>query len=135
MDSIQKSHFVSDNCKGRTIIEVLIAMAIFTIGFLAVGTMVLSTTHNNTAGNLITEGTMLAREKIEFLKTLPVDQMKAQCSGEPEAERLNGIFERSCDVQASYSDKAKIVEVTVAWRRRGQTREVVLRTLTRGKGM
>ena len=135
MDSIQKSYFVSNNCKGRTIIEVLIAMAIFTIGFLAVGTMVLSTTHNNTDGNLITEATMLAREKIELLKTLPVDQMKAQCAGEPEAERLNGIFERSCGVAASFSDKTRIVEVTVAWRRRGQTREVVLRTLTRGKGM
>jgi prepilin-type N-terminal cleavage/methylation domain-containing protein len=130
----RKKHLLSENSKGRTMIEVLIAMAIFAIGFVAVGSMVLSTTRNNAAGNLITIATMLAREKIEYLKTLPIQQMQTQCSEDLEAEHLGGSFERVCDVSASFSDTVKIIEVTVSWNRRGQNREVVLRTLTRGNG-
>lgn len=135
MEKYRKIHLLSKNCEGRTLIEVLMAMAVFTIGFLAVGTMVLSTTHNNTTGNIITEATMLAREKIEFLKTLPVNQMDEQCTDDLEIEHLNGIFECACDVMSAFSEKVKIVEVTVRWHRRGQNREVVLRTLSRGNGM
>ena len=115
-------------------IEVLIAMAIFAIGFLAVSSMVLSTTRNNTSGNLITMATMLAREKIEYLKTLPIQQMEIQCARDLEAEHLDGPFERVCDVSASFSETVKIIEVTVSWNRLGKNREVILRTLTRGNG-
>jgi len=130
----RQRHLFSKNSKGRTMIEVLIAMAIFAIGFLAVGSMVLSTTRNNTAGNIITIATMLAREKIEYLKTLPIQQMKTQCSEDLEAENLSGTFERVCDISASFSETVKIIEVTVSWNQRGKNREVVLRTLTRGNG-
>lgn len=122
------------NRKGRTMIEVLIAMAIFSIGFLAVGTMVISTTRNNTTANIITIATMLARERIEFLKTLPMEQMAIQCPGDSETKRLGVIFERVCTVDPSFSDTANIIEVTVSWNRRRPDREVVLRTLTRGNG-
>ena len=134
MTPYRKKHLLTKNSRGRTMIEVLIAMAIFAIGFLAVGSMVLSTTRNNTAGNIITMATMLAREKIEYLKTLPLQQMETQCSDDLEAEQLSGTFERVCDVSASFSETVKIIEVTVSWNRRGQNREVVLRTLTRGNG-
>jgi Tfp pilus assembly protein PilV len=115
-------------------IEVLIAMAIFAIGFIVVGRMVLSTTRNNTTGNLLTTATMLAREKIEYLKTLPIQKMQIQCSKDFEAEHLGKTFKRSCDVSESFSKSTKIIQVTVSWNRRGQNREVVLRTLTRGNG-
>ncbi len=130
MAKYRKRHLIAKNSKGRTIIEVLIGMAIFAIGFLAVGSMVLSTTRNNTAGNVITIATMLARDKIEYLKTLPIQQMQTQCSEDLEAEHLGKTFRRACDVSASFSKTTKIIEVTVSWNRRGQNREVVLRTLT-----
>ncbi len=115
-------------------IEVLIAMAIFAIGFVAVGSMVLSTTRNNTSGNIITIATMRARERMEYLKTLPIQQMETQCSEDFEPERLSGIFKRVCEISASFSETVKIIEVTVSWNRLGQNRQVVLRTLTRGNG-
>ncbi len=115
-------------------IEVLIAMAIFAIGFVAVGSMVISTTRNNTTGNIITIATMRAREKMEYLKTLPIQQMETQCSEDFEPERLSGIFNRVCEISASFSETVKIIEVTVSWNRLGQNRQVVLRTLTRGNG-
>ena len=128
-------NMIMNSRDGRTMIEVLIAMAIFTIGFLAIGTMVLSTIRNNSAGNIITQATMLAREKVESLKALPIEQMQQQCAENVRSERLGDIFERVCEVEASFSETVKIVVVTVSWHRRGQNREVVLRTLTRGDGM
>ena len=135
MENCRLKHLVSNDSNGRTMIEVLIAMTLFTIGFLAIGTMLFSTVRNNTVSNNITQATMLAREKIEFLKTLPVTQMEKHCSDDLGAEYLNGRFKRVCDVDTSFSNTAKTIEITVSWRRRGQSREVVLRTLTRGNGM
>ena len=134
MEPYRRLHLLLKNNTGRTMIEVLIAMAIFAIGFIVVGSMVLSTTRNNTTGNLLTTATMLAREKIEYLKTLPIQQMQTQCSEDLEAEHLGKTFKRACDVSASFSKTTKIIQVTVSWNRRGQNREVVLRTLTRGNG-
>jgi len=134
MATYRKRYLLAKNCKGRTMIEVLIALAIFAMGLVVVGSMVLSTARNNTAGNIITIGTMLAREKIEYLKTLPFQQMETQCSEDLEAEHLKGAFKRVCHVSASFSETVKIIEVTVSWDLRGQNREVVLRTLTRGNG-
>jgi Tfp pilus assembly protein PilV len=116
-------------------IEVLITMAIIAVGLVVVGSMVLSTTRNNTAGNIITIGTMLAREKIEYLKTLPIQQMETQCTEGLAAEYLRGsAFKRECHVSASFSQTVKILEVRVSWNRQGKHREVVLKTLTRGNG-
>ena len=116
-----------------TMIEVLMAMAIFAIGFLAIGTMVIWTTRNTTTGNIVTLATMIARERIEFLKTLPVDDMADYCLDAGEPEIIVPIYERECDI-AYYSDTANIIEVKVRWNRRGQNRDVVLRTLSKGNG-
>jgi type IV pilus assembly protein PilV len=134
MTKYRKRHLLAENNRGRTMIEVLIAMAIFAIGFVVVGSMVLSTTRNNTGGNLITIATMLAREKIEYLKTLPIKQMESQCSEDFETEHMSGSFDRVCHVSASFSETVKIIEVTVSWNLRGQNRKVVLKTLSRGNG-
>lgn len=119
---------------GMTMIEVLIAMSIFAIGFLAIGTMVIWTTRNNTTGNIVTQATMMARERIEFLKTLPIDDMVDQCLPSLEPEIIGQIYQRKCSVDTSHSATANIIKVTVSWNRRGKTREVELATLTRGNG-
>ena len=133
MAKFQSSYFL-ENKKGLTMIEALMAMAIFAIGFLAVGTMLLSTVRNNTAGNILTQATLLARDRIESLKLLSITQMEEQCQENAEPERLGGIFERVCSVDTSFSSSANFIEVKVRWQRWGQNREVVLRTLTRGNG-
>jgi prepilin-type N-terminal cleavage/methylation domain-containing protein len=64
---------LSKKNKGFSLIEVLIAMAIFSIGILAVGSMQLASTKNNTTGNITTQASMLARQKIEELRAVQED--------------------------------------------------------------
>ena len=116
-----------------TMVEVLMAIAIFAIGFLAIGTMVIWTTRNPTPGHIVTQATMIARERIEFLKTLPVDDMEAQCLDADEPEVIDPIYRRECDID-KHTDSANIIEVKVSWNRMGQNRNVVLRTLSQGNG-
>jgi prepilin-type N-terminal cleavage/methylation domain-containing protein len=63
----EKSHH------GFTLIEVLIAMAIFSIGILAVGTMQVSSTNSNAAARIQTEEYTWVVDQIERLTGLDYD--------------------------------------------------------------
>jgi prepilin-type N-terminal cleavage/methylation domain-containing protein len=61
----------SEGNLGFSLIEVLIAMAIFAIGILAVGSMQISAINNNASARMRAEATVLASEKAEELMSLP----------------------------------------------------------------
>ncbi len=65
-----KSKKISDK-KGFTLIEVLVAMAIFSIGILAVGSMQLSATKGSSSARLSTEAVAIAQSRAETLILLP----------------------------------------------------------------
>jgi len=134
MKRIQSRQSCIKDKNGMTMIEVLIAISIFAIGFLAIGTMVIWTTRNTTTGNIVTQATMMARERIEYLKSLPIADMEVLCLPTVEPEIIDQIYQRKCSVNTSHSATANIIRVTVSWNRRGKTREVELATLTRGNG-
>jgi len=114
---------------GFTLIEVLIAMAIFSIGILAVGSMQLWNIKNNTTGNITTEATMLARQKIEELKT--VQDVTTLTDG----NETVGIYSRGWTIATPLGGStSRQITVTVSWNRRGQNRRVVLESITRGNG-
>ena len=56
--------------RGFTLIETLLAMAIFSIGILAVGSMQISAINNNASARMRTEATILASERVEELMSL-----------------------------------------------------------------
>ena len=60
-------------CKenGFTLLELIIALAILTVGLLAVGTMQGVALNANTKAYRMTEATNLAQDRIEYLTTLP----------------------------------------------------------------
>ena len=121
---------LSGKNRGFSLIEVMIAMAIFAIGILAVGSMQLSNTKNNTTGNITTQATMLARQKVEELKTVQnVSDLDAENGGSDTV----GIYTRQWDVAGSGSSRQ--ITVFVSWERRGQNRTVKLDTITRGNGL
>jgi len=117
--------------QGFSLIEVLIAMAIFSIGILAVAALVLSTTRNNTNGNILTQATMLARAKIEEKKRA-ADAGALTVGTETETNiddqgTSGGIYTRECVV--STVGNSLQIQVTVSWTRLGGSRSVVLNTL------
>ena len=129
MKTDHTSTTVSKKNSGFTLIEVMIAMAIFAIGILAVGSMQLSTSKNNTTGNITTQATMLARQKLEELKTAP--DVTALANG----NETVGIYTRQWFVANPLgTSTSRHITVTVSWDRRGQNRSVELESITRGNG-
>jgi Tfp pilus assembly protein PilV len=127
------------NPKGYMMIEALVSIAIFAIGFLAVATLVFSATRNNTNGNLLTQANMLARQQMEQLKstpditTLPTGTFNdgpLDGNGDP-----GGIYTRTWTIQDALGfNTSREIQVTVNWSWRGQDRSIVLTTLTKGNG-
>jgi len=58
---------------GFTILEVMIALAIFAIGILGAIQLHIRSTSGNTSARTITEGTTFAVDRVEKLMTLPYD--------------------------------------------------------------
>ena len=67
-----KSKKISDS-KGFTLIEVLVAMAIFSIGILAVASMQLAGTKGSSSARFSTEAAVLAQSRMESLMALEYD--------------------------------------------------------------
>ena len=131
----------STNQNGYMLIEALISIAIFSIGFLAVATLVLSATRNNTRGNILTQANMLARQRLEQIKntpditTLPRVLTRSTESGIDANGDPGGIYTRTTTIEDTLNyDTSRAVEVTVNWTWQGRNRSVVLRTITKGNG-
>jgi len=133
-----QNHFLKRN-KGFTLIEVLVAMAIFAIGILAVAKMQMWNVKNNTTGNIRTTATMLARAQLEELKSV-ADVTTLASNTDPnnpidENGNAGGIYTRTWIVTNSLGGTAsRQIAVTVGWSRWGQNRCVVLTSITRGNG-
>jgi len=141
MKKLKINTILRDDKNGYLLIEALISMAIFAIGFLAVGTMVIHTTHNNTRSNIMTQATLLASQTLENFKSIPdittlvigedyIDGGPVDANGNP-----GGIFTRTWSIRDNIGfNTSREIEVAVSWTRRGQRRNIVLTTITKGQG-
>jgi type IV pilus assembly protein PilV len=136
--------------KGFTLIEVLITVAIFAIGVLAVASMQYWSVRNTASGNVMTQASNLARAKMELLKNKPLTDPDLNLGvhlnpstpdtwdpNNPIDENSNtgGIFTRTWAVTNPLGTSGtRQIDVTVAWRRSGQDRSVVLTSISRGNG-
>lgn len=113
--------------------EALIAIAIFSVGFMAVATLVFSSSRNNINGNILTQANMFAREKMEELKS-KTDLTELDTPAAPET--VGGIFKRTWSASDPLTfGTSREIQVTVSWVSKGQNRSVVMKTITRGRGI
>jgi type IV pilus assembly protein PilV len=130
------------NARGFTLIEILVALAIFSIGILAVAKMQMWNVNNNSNSNITTIATMLAREKVEYLKSLDLSdsEMSPGVYFDPNNPidangDTGGIFTRSWELtDLDGENTTREIEMHVSWTRQGKSREVELTTITRGNG-
>ena len=118
---------------GYMLIEALIAIAIFSVGFMAVATLVFSSSQNNISGNRLTQANMFAREKMEQLKS-KTDLTELDTSAAPET--VGGIFTRTWTASDPLAHgTSREIQVTVSWVHKGQNRSVIMKTITKGSGI
>ena len=142
MEKTQINSTAPKRSAGYMLIEALIAIAIFSIGFLAVATLVLSATRNNTNGNILTQANMLARQTLEQVKntpditTLPSGPTTNTESGIDADGNPGGIYTRTTKIEDILGfNSSRSIEVSVSWQWRGRNRSIVMSTITKGKGI
>lgn len=126
--------------RGFTLLEVLIAISIFTVGILAAATLQVNAIRRNRLGNEVTQATSLAQMQIEALKRVDINSAALALGhyDDPnnpidETEAHGGIFTRSWDIEDN-SAYSRIVTVTVRWAKGEGSQVVALSTVTRGGG-
>ena len=112
------------NDKGFTLIEVLIAMAILSVGLLGTAALITGIIKGNQISNRLTIATTLAQDKMEEIKgdsySNAVTETKAFLPS-PDDQ-----YEREVTVDDSSATDMKTVTVTVYW---GSDKSVVLQTI------
>ncbi len=106
--------------KGFTLIEVLIVMAIFSIGILAVAAMQVTSTKGNASARRITEATALAENQIENLMQLSYDHADLNPANNPLHESTQSPYTinwnvTEIDLDTDGTNDSKTVNVAVNW--------------------
>lgn len=133
---------------GFSLIEVLLAMGILSIGLLAVLTLFLGTSKFNTNGNITTMANMVAQKKIEKVCTGKIKDTSSSLSratnegfliretnvnADGETTATGGIFTVETRVFNYTGDPdLKRVSVSVLWTRNGQSENITYSAVTRG---
>ena len=116
--------------RGFTLIEVLIAMAIFSIGILGVGTMQIRSTTGNTSARIRTEASIWAQDRVETLMLLSYTHADLQTGSHPVVPIITSAgYDIRWVVSAGTTANTRIIQVTVIGR--GNRRSTV--TFVRGQ--
>ena len=123
---------------GFTLIEVLIGISIFAIGMLAVARLQMHTVRNTTIGNVTSQATMLAHQKMEELKTMAFADLTNEVENDIDEEGntgTGGIYNRTTTITAptdvDLAAHARQVRVQVQWNAaHGGNRTIEVNSLT-----
>jgi type IV pilus assembly protein PilV len=126
--------------QGFTIVEVLIAMAILSVGLLAVGTMQITSIKGNKIAMDITEASCLAESKLEELMSIPFDHADVSDTNADGASGLDALTVDMADYSAPSSNgrytlfwnvaddfphnNTKTIKIIVVWSNTGQSKNI-----------
>lgn len=109
---------------GYTLIEILIALTIFSIGILAVASMQIAAIKGNASANWVTEGAAWAADRIESLMAQPYNSADLNPAGNPH-QANSGMYNIVWNVTDN-GNSTKTVRVSVGWTEGNLNRNVGL---------
>ena len=132
---MKRVHSRQSKDAGFTLIEVLIGISIFAIGMLAVARMQILTVRNTSVGNVTSQATMLANQKMEELKTVAFDDLNNEVENNIDPDgNPGGIYNRTTTILAPtgvLADHVRQIQVQVQWNAvHGGNRTVTINSLT-----
>jgi prepilin-type N-terminal cleavage/methylation domain-containing protein len=122
-----------NNTGGFTLVEIMIAISIFTIGILAIASMQISAINGNDSANNLTGATTWAQDKIEELLAIPYANL---VSGGPINQGIYTISwtvnscpaaipaAGNCPAVNCTVPNTKLIIVTVAWQERRANKSI-----------
>ena len=122
------------NDRGFSLIEVMVAIVILTIGLIGVAGLQGTAITGNQHGNTMMQATTLAEETIEQIRNAAYDDITVTNFPELESDVDGSIYDREILIEPDTPlNELKRITVTVSWRtlRRHQ---VVLRTIVSDEG-
>jgi prepilin-type N-terminal cleavage/methylation domain-containing protein len=120
---------VKDNQEGFTLIEVLIAMAIFAVGILALAGLQVTYIGGNASAQMQTEATALGAQVIEHLKSLPFDAAELDSAANPHQPPAGGSEPYDVQWTVAEVNNTKTIDVTVTPINRVNGRPVSISTI------
>jgi type IV pilus assembly protein PilV len=112
--------------KGLTLLEVLIAMVVLSLGLLALAKMQITAIQVNAASGRLTQGTAFAQDKVEQLMALPYDDAKlddqtpaGEVTPYTETRPAQG-YTITWTVDQDTVTGVKTINLTVTWSNRGR---------------
>jgi prepilin-type N-terminal cleavage/methylation domain-containing protein len=101
--------------KGFTLIEVVAGLIILAIGLLAIATMQITSTKGGYFSSNVTQATIFAQDKLEYLKNLSYSDSHLSTGLHNEGAISGTIFSRVVDVVEDAGNSMKTITVTVRW--------------------
>ena len=105
--------------KGFTLTEVLIGFVILAVGMLAVAAMQITSTKGGYFSSNMTQATILAQDKLEYLKNLSYRDSDLSSGQHNEGTISGTIFSRQYTIAEDAGNSMKTITVTVQWTDRG----------------
>ena len=130
MDKIKKAK----TQEGFTLLEVMVAISILSIGLLAVASMQVAAIQGNFHANGVTTATALAQDTLEDLTALPytvdVTDPDLALGSHPDSPAPNSAgYTIRWTVTDDATLNAKTITVTVTWQDKGVTKTTALTTI------
>ena len=114
--------------KGFSLVEVLIGLIILAIGILAIAGMQITSIVGTSFSNNLTQASVLAQDRLEFLKGLPLNDARLDTGTYNDPSDI-GIFKRSYQANRNANPNFVTITYTVSWLEKGVTHTVSFRTI------
>jgi len=114
----EKKNTMASNNKGFTLVEVMIGMAIFVIGYLAVASMQMVAIKGDTNARKTTEAATLAADRLETLMVLPYDNIDIEIPNNV-GSVIQGAYTVNWQFDPGPLPNTKLITITVNWQHGG----------------